>query len=251
MDLVNTTISTKNCGNLTITHRIHRDDVEQEEIKGHIYLATDKIGNKYFVKHFCNSSRVISTVNYAKVNHYGRSRDGSRDVFHEIQNKNCKYPFLLKFYDRIKHKDNKWLIITEYFEGENMQKFIRQQYSTNKQVVCEAMCQFGKILKEWHNNDFSHGDPHLANVMVSIDTNKVIEIKLVDYGMIHHPDFKYCQKIGCFFPDSKRRINEDFDNTSGKVGIGFLKEIKEIESFLNTNEDLSHSFMNGYDITIK
>jgi serine/threonine protein kinase len=208
-----------------------------------IYLCENENGTIFILKHFYEKSPV-SFIGYNKYNHYGRRRDGSLKVFNEIQQKNQKHDFLLKHIERIKH-NNKWLIILEYVDGVTLLNFIKNNYQNNFKKVENVIIEFGKALKAWHTDNFAHGDAHLENVMVKYKNEK-ISIKLIDYGQIHHPDFHYCKKIGCFA--SHNRADEDLKNNSNKLGNGFLKGLIDLEDCLNINNKLSDIFLKAYHI---
>jgi len=209
-----------------------------------IYICEDEKGKKYILKHFYSKSPV-SFIGYSKYNHYGRRRDGSSKVFNEIQEKNSQYHFLLKHIERIKHK-NKWLIILEYIEGSTLSEFIKTNHSKDFNKVNIVIEQFGLELKKWHASKFAHGDPHLDNVMVSIQNNETYIIKLIDYGQLHHPDFHYCKKVNCFH-NTDKRINEDLKNNSNKLGKGFLNGLIDLEKSLNMPNMLTPIFNKAYN----
>jgi hypothetical protein len=137
-------------------------------------------------------------------------------VFNEIQEKNKVHDFLVKHVARIRHK-GKWVSILEYVFGLPLSEFIRS-HSTDVHRIEEAVIAFTKVLVEWHTNHFEHGDPHLDNVMIDPTT---MEIVLIDYSQIHHPDFYYCQEYDCYGSDPQRRLKHDLDNYKYKLGDGF------------------------------
>lgn len=207
-----------------------------------IYLCKDEDHTKYILKHFYERSPV-SFIGYCKYNHYGRRRDGSWKVFNEIQQKNLNYEFLLKHFERIRH-NKRWLIILEYIEGDTLADFIKNNYKENFAKVELGIKCFASTLREWHEASFAHGDAHLDNVMISrVKDNYAI--KLIDYGQLHHPDFYYCKKLNCYKIPHKR-LMEDIENNSNKLGRGFLEGLIVLENALNISNKLSQIFKSEY-----
>jgi serine/threonine protein kinase len=205
-----------------------------------IYLCKDQNGKQFIAKHFYNG-KVSPVVGYSIYNHYGRRRDGSETVFYEIQRKTKTHGFLIKHHNRIWHNGH-WIIILEYIEGELLSKFIEKNHTIDPYLTESAILSFAETVKTWHTNGFAHGDPHLDNAIVQIEPNG-IKVVLIDYSIIHHRDFHYCQQYKCF--ESHDRILEDLQNTSA-MGKGFYKELKNLEHYLKIGNQLSEKFIKHY-----
>jgi len=178
-------------------------------------------------------------------NHYGSVRDASETVFHEIQVMNNRYDFLMRFIDRGKI-NNSWVLIIEYIEGEILSKYFSKNISQTHKLINASKC-LGQELKKWHNSEFAHGDPHLDNVLIKEMHNGKYLLKLIDYNMIHHPTFLYCQRYCCFDRMSTtNRYTEDLQNNSSIVGNGFLHDISDFDSANSLNGSLVKAFEEGY-----
>lgn len=210
-----------------------------------VYLCENENQEKFIAKHFYKM-HPMANIGLNVHNHYGRRRDGSWQVFKEIQEKNTLFPFLIKHIDRINY-EGKWVIIQEYVEGITLSQYIYDNYENRLERVIEAVRIFSKVLSEWHNNEFAHGDPHLGNVIVAEDilSNK-LTVKLIDYCQIHHPTFKYCEEYDCFSTEHTKRIRQDLFEDSGKLGKGFKYEIMEIDDELELNNNLVDEFNKFY-----
>ena len=179
------------------------------------------------------------------LNHYGSVRDVSKTVFHEIQAMNNRYDFLMKFIDRGKI-NNSWVLIIEYIEGELLSEYFPKNIVHTHKLINASKC-LGHELKKWHNSEFAHGDPHLDNVLIKEMSNGKYFLKLIDYNMIHHPDFLYCQRYCCLDRTSTiNRYTEDLENNSSSLGNGFLREISVFDRANNLNGSLLKAFEEGY-----
>ena len=135
------------------------------------------------------------------------------------------------------------MLVAELAEGFRIRKFIEENKGDIETLI-KATFEFGRHLRQWHDANFAHGDPHLNNVMYDPGNATVC---LVDLNMIPHPDFYYCKEKGCCFDRSKpeNRFIEDMKN-SRRLGSGFLTEIEEIEQKISCGPALSQSFLKGY-----
>lgn len=228
-------------GNYTITEAIAVEGREH----AHIYLCVDDNGNKFVAKHFFEK-HPSANIGYAKINHFGRRRDGSDHVFREIQSMNERYDFLIKHHARAPHK-KKWVIILEYVPGITLKKFIESHYKTNMSKVREAVAQFAKVVEKWHRNGFAHGDPHTDNAIIIPETMNVV---LIDYSQIHHPEFHYCEEYKCFEPDPLRRVREDIENEEKNLGDGFRTHLQYLQDELQLGTQLTDVFEEHYIITL-
>ena len=178
-------------------------------------------------------------------NHYGSVRDASETVFHEIQAMNNRYNFLMKFIDRGKINNN-WVLIVEYIEGEILSEYFSKNIAQVHKLISASKC-LGQVLKKWHNSEFAHGDPHLDNVLIKEMSDGKYLLKLIDYNMIHHPAFLYCQRYCCFDRMSTtNRYTEDLQNNSSIVGNGFLHDISGFDNVNNFNGSIIKAFEEGY-----
>ena len=178
-------------------------------------------------------------------NHYGSVRDASKTVFQEIQVMNNRYNFLMKFIDRGKI-DKSWILIVEYVEGEILSEYLSKNIAQSHKLISASKC-LGEMLKKWHNSEFAHGDPHLGNVLIKEMGNGKYLLKLIDYNMIHHPTFLYCQRYCCFDRTSViNRYTEDLQNNSSIVGNGFFHDISDFDRTNNLNGSLLKAFKEGY-----
>jgi serine/threonine protein kinase len=224
------------------------DKVSVERQNADVYLCENDGGEKFIGKYFCHSVP-RSNIGLGEYNHYGRGRDGSRLVFSEIKAKSQMYNFLVRHVERVKHAGN-WLIIIEYISGTALQDFIYNNWGKHPAACLMAIEALAKELATWHKNGFAHGDPHLENAMVSIDSDGSYSVKLIDYGQIHHKDFYYCGKYDCFNPQSYDRFAEDLENC-GKLGHGFRNGIIALQEELETTEALLQAFDRCYLATLK
>ncbi|AZI66604.1 hypothetical protein EIB71_02425 [Kaistella daneshvariae] len=206
-----------------------------------VYLCKNNQGQTFIAKHFYNH-HPMADIGRNRYNHYGRRRDGSNRVFNEIKSNNSQFPFLVKHIDRVKYQ-GKWIIIQEYVEGVTLTEYIKSNYSKNPVNVLLAIENFAKELKNWHDNQFAHGDPHLDNVIIE---NKTMNIKLIDYCQIHHPSFHYCIKYDCYNSDKNKRIKQDLHASSSKLGKGFRQGLLELDSLLHTNYEFINQFDKNY-----
>lgn len=224
------------------TYEITKAITDGDRPNANIYLCKDENGAEFIAKHFYNG-RVSPFVGYGVYNHYGRRRDGSWKVFNEIQAKAKKHDFLIHHYERI-HFEGKWIIILEYVKGELLSDFVRINCKSNLEPAKHAIISLVKTLKEWHSHGFAHGDAHLDNAIVTINSG-IMKIVLIDYSLIHHVDFEYCKYIGCFDSNWCNRIEEDIRNTSN-MGKGFLNELEALEGCLKIGNILSEIFIQHY-----
>lgn len=195
---------------------------QENGTNANIYLVKDDASIKYVLKEF--SKKVMPYVGYSKYNHFGRRREGAALVFDEIKKASDKFDFLTKFYERFRW-NNKWCVVIDYFEGETLGNFIKKNQN-NSHKLETAIYNFAIEVSVWHRNGFAHGDPHLENVMINSNTLKV---KLIDYSQIHHQSFDCCNLFNCFEKDgSSKRFQEDLVN-QGKMGKGFLSDLREID----------------------
>jgi len=179
------------------------------------------------------------------LNHYGSLRDVSETVFHEIRDINNRYKLLMKFIDRGKI-NNSWVLIVEYLEGELLSEYYSRNIVHAHKLINASKC-LGKELKKWHNSEFAHGDPHLDNVLIKEMSDGKYLLKLIDYNMIHHPAFLYCQRYCCFDRMSTtNRYTEDLQNNSSIVGNGFLHDISGFDNVNNFNGSIIKAFEEGY-----
>ncbi|MFD0992888.1 lipopolysaccharide core heptose(II) kinase RfaY [Tenacibaculum geojense] len=210
--------------------------LQQNGENADVFLVENE-NDKFIIKRFnkvpkCNNA-------YGKENHFGRRREGSELVFNEIKKKSNQYDFLIKFYERFKW-NNDWCILIEFFEGITFREFINLNKNNTLDLI-QGIKNFANEVSKWHKHNFSHGDPHLDNVLI----NKNLEIKLIDYSQLHFPDFKYCKKYNCFTPNN-RRINEDLIKTTSHFGRGFLKELENINNQTNFDLDFKKIFLENY-----
>lgn len=71
---------------------------------------------------------------------------------------------------------------------------------------------------------------------------------MIDYGKIHHPSFKYCQKFNCFDPENKRLVN-DLENQTKYFGKGFITELAIHRHKHDILTDTPNIFKEKYYIT--
>ena len=223
------------------TYKITKAIAADNRPNANIYLCVDENGQELIAKHFYNG-KVSPMVPYGKKNHFGRRRDGSEDVFHEIKKKSKEHDFLINHYERI-WVEGHWIIIIEYIKGDLLSEFISKQYNSNLNLVKDVVAKLAETLSRWHSNGFAHGDPHLDNAIVQI-CNGIPKVTLIDYSLIHHSDFKYCKRIGCF-GSIYNRIKEDLRNDSN-MGPGFLYTLEELEDKLGLGTILSEKFNDVY-----
>lgn len=235
-------INTQITGNSGKLYTITEDLAAGDRPNANLYICEDQAGNKFVAKHFYNGA-TQPVVGYSIYNHYGRRRDGSETVFYEIQTKAQEHNFLTKFYDRINHH-GKWIIIIEHVPGELLYDFILNNHEINPQLVEKAIISFAEEIKTWHENGYAHGDPHLENAIVQPEEG-IVRVKLIDYSLLHHRDFYYCQQFKCF--ESYDRIGEDLRNNS-RMGKGFLKGLEDLEKTLNIGNRLSTTFLDHYKL---
>jgi RIO-like serine/threonine protein kinase len=207
-----------------------------------VYSATTTEGQKVALKIFKRGKRASPFAFSLKNNHYGTTRDVNQTVFNEVKGKGNAHPFLIKFLLRAKTY-RRWVLVTELAEGVSLGTFIEKNKG-DIEAISKATFEFGRHLRQWHDADFAHGDPHLDNVMYDQGN---ATIRLVDLNMIHHPDFYYCKECCCFDRSKPaNRFREDMKNDSRKVGSGFLTEIEELEKKISCGSALSQSFLKGY-----
>ncbi|MGV3609434.1 MAG: hypothetical protein ACO1N0_00685 [Fluviicola sp.] len=223
------------------TYKITKAIAANNRPNANIYLCANEEGDEFIAKHFYNG-KVSPMVPYGKKNHFGRRRDGSETVFYEIKRKSKEHDFLINHYERIWF-ENHWIIIIEYVEGHLLSEFISREYKSNLDLVKDTVSGLAETLRKWHSNGFAHGDPHLDNAIVQI-CNGTPKITLIDYSLIHHPDFVYCKQIGCF-GSIHDRIKEDLRNDSN-MGPGFLYTLKDLEAKLGLGTILSDRFNEVY-----
>lgn len=209
-----------------------------------IYLCEDRNGERLVAKYFCNRTPV-SNIGLGVYNHYGRGRDGSERVFTEIKDKSKQHSFLIEHIDRVKY-DGSWIIFIEFVEGTILRGFIETNYHENTSAEIESVKALAETLATWHNSGFAHGDPHLENAIIQITNDGQYVVKLIDYGQIHHKDFHYCKEYECFEPNPLRRIYEDLENDSGKLGMGFRADIIELQEDLEIDNILVDAFDKRY-----
>lgn len=209
-----------------------------------IYLCENGKGKEFVAKYYCNRTPV-SVVGYSKYNHYGRGRDGSHHVFSEVKAKSEEHDFLLGHFGRVKH-NGKWLILLEYIDGQTIDSFIREKYSTDFPSVKAAVKALAQTLSIWHNNGFAHGDPHLENAMISSD----FTVKLIDYGQIHHKDFEHCNSYYCIKDNELIRMSEDLENDSNKLGNGFRYGLFFLQKELGLDSKLVDIFNDNYQFAL-
>jgi len=209
----------------------------------HVYLCEDENGQKFVAKYFYNQPP-MPYVAYAKYNHYGRRRDGSRLVFEEIRKASKSYGFIIDHVERIKF-NGKWVIILQYIEGVTLTDFIKNN-TADKAVLSAAVAALARTLSEWHSNGFAHGDPHLDNSIIDISDVQDFKVYLIDYCQIHHKNFHYCKHFNCFTPNPEKRLNEDLINPSKRFGKGFKFEISEFSKNLGYADDLTVIFEENY-----
>jgi len=223
-----------------VVYNIHKSLGEGECAE--VWSATTNEGQKVALKIFNCKRKPSPCDTRSKYNHYGKTRDGSEIVFSEVKEKGNVHPFLIKFFLLGKSGDQ-WVLVTELAEGVSLRAFIEKNKG-DIDALSKAIFEFGRYLRQWHNADFAHGDPHLNNVMYDQGNATV---RLVDLNMIHHPDFYYCKEYCCFDRSKPaNRFREDMRNDSGKVGPGFLAEIEELEVKISCGSALSQSFLKGY-----
>lgn len=233
-------------GDIIKTSRGTYEVVNEISVNRHnadVYLCVDEHDNKYAAKYFCNGTP-MSNIGYNKKNHFGRRRDGSSLVFNELHEKTLQYNFLVKHYARCKHK-NYWLILLEYVKGIDLREFLlSEEYTIGNKVL--ATTTLAKELAIWHNHDFAHGDPHTNNAILTIDNEGSYGIRLIDYSLLHHPDFFYCKKYKCF-DSAKKRIGEDLKNQfEGQIATGFLNDLEDVQNNINIDSNLVEVFLKSY-----
>ena len=212
-----------------------------------VYLCKTENGDHFIAKHFYNKIP-MPNISYGKKNHYGRRRDGSILVFNEIREKCKSYPFLVKHLERIRFK-NKWIIIQEYIEGQTFYDFIIEN-KDNLNIVLKAVEILAKTLTLWHCNKFAHGDPHLENAIIQTYSDGNMNVKLIDYSQIHHPDFHYCKKYECFSNQNRNRRSHDLHEPCNKLGRGFRTGLAEVGVEIMQKEKLLLHFDKNYTYLI-
>lgn len=209
----------------TATYHVIRSLTPEERSHAKVYLCQDKDGVPCVAKHFHNG-RPTPVLGYARRNHYGRRRDGSALVFHEIRKAAEEHPFLVAHRERFRHA-GRWVIIQDHVDGTDLKKYIEDSFARDRAATLKAVEALARTLTCWHAQGFAHGDPHLGNALIHTDPAGATSVTLIDYGLIHHADFHYCRKYGCFDPPS-RRMEEDLEQPSGNLGRGFRDELKDL-----------------------
>lgn len=221
-----------------------------------IFIIENSNKEKFILKAFKEKKKAHPKTNHGNFNHYGKVRDAHPDIFKEIEQKSHSHSFLVKHICTIKYvyanQKNistwRWLLVLEYIEGVTLGTFINNNYQNNLSLVQKAITLLGQTVKEWHQNEFAHGDPHLGNAIVQIDKTGIpIAIKLIDYSQIHNSSFKWCKRCSCFPNDNPdKRFKEDLNNNQC-TGKGFLTELKNIALKLNiANSNFELFFNKGY-----
>jgi hypothetical protein len=232
---------------LTKNYEILKEISTVNRRNANVYLCIDENRKKYIAKHFYKQSP-MSNISYGKKNHYGRRRDGSKLVFNEIHEKSQSYEFIINHESRIKH-NKKWVIILEFIKGVTLNIFF-EKHKSDINLLSDAVIALAETLSIWHSNGFAHGDPHFDNCIIQKTGETKLKIYLIDYSQLHHKDFYYCKKYGCFTPDNLKRITEDLINPSDKFGPGFKAEIIKVEQKLNLGIQLSELFDRHYQLSL-
>jgi len=217
---------------------------DEDRPNANVYLCADSHGQKYIAKHFYNRFPAAN-VGWNAYNHYGRRRDGSSIVFHEIKTKSIQHDFIVRHIDRINFR-GKWIIIQEYIEGETLKDFILANYRYDMERTEAAVMALAKTLTIWHAHGFAHGDPHLNNAIIREPAGGDLKVVLIDYSQIHHKDFFYCKKYDCFGSDPDKRIKEDLEHHFGSFGPGFRYDLMALEKQLKLGNRLSALFDRYY-----
>jgi|GEM_PF-2153477 len=224
-------------------YKITKDIATGDRPNANVYLCEDSTGKKFIAKHFYKQ-RPMPFLAYAKKNHYGRRRDGSKAVFNEIKDAGKKNEFVVRHVDRIKHK-GKWVIIIDFIDGTTLTDFIWKNRS-DKSLLSNAIKALANTLSIWHSNEFAHGDPHLDNCLIVRDNNNELKVFLIDYSQIHHPTFQYCKRFNCYTPNSEKRMNEDLINPATNFGRGFKTELSALSEKLDYGTHLKDVFEENY-----
>lgn len=191
-----------------------------------------KLENKYFLKFF--KRRVLLYDRRSIYNHYTSAGDGHPLRYKMLKEASHFFPDLF-----IRPLDiGRGYVIFEYFEGETLENFLK----TNTNLAQAVSSEFGKKVKQLHDYDYAHGDPHLGNVLIK-RTDEGFELRFIDLCMLHHPKFSWCQEFKCF--QHYNRYKEDLSNSCGKLGSGYLTHLHKIEQETN-NLTLVGSFLESY-----
>ena len=108
------------------------------------YSAVTMTGEAVVLKVFDAGKRASPMDSRSIYNHYGKTRDVSRQVFEEIRTKCAEHPFLLKFF-RIAARESCWILIMERAMGIPLTEFIEINRS-EPEVLSKASNELGKHL---------------------------------------------------------------------------------------------------------
>jgi serine/threonine protein kinase len=213
--------------------------IQENGENANVFLVENLKGKKFILKHF--NKAVKSHIPYAKINHFGRRREGHELVFNEIKEASLNHDFLITFHKRFKW-NQRWCIVIDYFDGITLNEFLRINKDDEGKVI-SVVKVFAKEVKLWHQNKFALGDPHLDNVLVNPNTHRV---KLIDYSQLHNESFRFCEKYDCFRSDPNKRIKEDLINESKTLGKGFITELNRAKLRYEIESDLGEIFFEEY-----
>jgi RIO-like serine/threonine protein kinase len=192
------------------------------------------------LKIFPRGKRAIYYDTRSTRNHFGQTRDVSRTGFDEIRAFQAAHPFLPKLIARERFC-GAWILVMALVPGVNFREFI-EMHAGNAPLLVQGCRTLGATLRQWHEAGFAHGDPNLGNAMIKLTPACDPDVRLIDVNMAHHSAFLCCRNFGC----DHRRFIQDLKNV-GRVGRGFLEELREIQAPRTDLPDLASAFLEGHD----
>jgi serine/threonine protein kinase len=86
---------------------------------------------------------------------------------------------IIKYFGITKIKDNKYGLLTEYFDGDTLSKFL-ENIILNWQEKYDIIFQICSTILFFYNNDYIHRDIKNENILI----NSKYEIKFIDFESI-------------------------------------------------------------------
>ena len=164
---------------------------------------------------------------------------------------------IVKYYDSFKI-NNKYYIVMEYCDGQNLKDFINKKIKNNElieeKILYKIIKQICEGIKEIHNKHIIHRDIKPENIFI----NEKMEIKIGDFGISKQfdPNKEYAitkNKAGAIFYMSPEIITKGiYNKKSDMYSLGciiyelftlskyyidkFMYEIKQIDSNIYNNK---------------
>ena len=204
-------------------------------------FAAECKGERVALKVFPRGKRAIYYDTRSTRNHYAQTRDVSGTGFDEIRALQAAHPFLPQLIAR-ERVEGVWILVMELVPGVNFLEFIKV-HAGNASLLVKGCRTLGTTLRQWHEAGFAHGDPNLGNAVIDVTPDCEAHVRLIDLNMAHNAAFLCCRKFGC----DHRRFVQDLTNDDGKVGRGFLEELREIQAHRTDLPDLAAAFLQGHD----